>query len=316
MHGGPPPGPPAGPPPPGFGPGGRPPGRRGVAPLSAFIGTAVAAVALALLLVLMWWTPGEGAPGQAAPPEREPGDRGGQTASAAPPPVWESARNPLYAYGPLPSVDCDTPRLSVTSHASWTEFAPAVGACLDDMWGPQFAALGRRPASPEYAVADAGADSECGPAPEDALGFYCSAEHTIYIVVDQITEMAAFWPDAQAEGVWIGLVAHEYAHYVQDRVEILDHAYRLGWESGERATEQEMSRRTELQAECLSAAGLAALGRFDTDDRDRFNAVLNSGGDSETHGSTANRREWFRRGWHMETVSDCNTFTASDAEVA
>lgn len=276
----------------------RPRGR--AVPTALFSSMAVLILAAAVLAGLLLVPDIGGTRDQAKPALEDPSLR----FSAE---TQDPADNPLYALGALPAAQCELPPLDPYSEASWEEFAEQAGACLDEMWLPHLDTIGVEPDSAQYLIRT---DQEEDRDSEDGLTLGYYRDSVISIIHGHVTEFAANVPGGDHEGVWMGLLAHEYGHYVQDHTGILHDSWELEQAAESEEEELELLRRSELQADCLSGAALRAAGRYADDEIADVNESLNGGADSETHGSAGNRKRWFLLGWHSQTVDDCNTFTA------
>ena len=165
--------------------------------------------------------------------------------------------------------------------------------------------------------------SGCGDA-EAAMGpFYCPVDHRVYLDLGFYRELATRFgaPGTFAQAY---VVAHEVGHHVQSV---------LGIEREVRAAQREhpgernaLSVRLELQADCLAGvwghrartrglldpgdleAGLGAAAAIG-DDRLQKAATGRVVPESFTHGSSAQRVEWFRRGFESGELRACDTFT-------
>jgi predicted metalloprotease len=124
------------------------------------------------------------------------------------------------------------------------------------------------------------------------------------------------------------VIAHEVGHHVQSLLGISDRVQAARQRSGERESNA-LSVRLELQADCLAGvwahhaqrtrqilepgdveealAAASAIG----DDRLQKQAQGHVTPDSFTHGSSAQRVEWFKRGLTAGQVEQCNTFGRS-----
>ncbi|WP_231494133.1 neutral zinc metallopeptidase [Nocardiopsis sp. CNT312] len=219
--------------------------------------------------------------------------------------------HPLYS-APMPTgAACELPDLDVDSDASWLEFAEVTGECLDTLWAPVLNGLGLFPEAPEVGVSGSAPGSV--PIDPDAyvLGYYEPDPLRITLVLPSVRAVDAGVPPQDRELIWFALMAHEYGHHVQNAAGMFE----LTHASGGADSDQEMLRRSELQAECLAGAGMRAI----TGDEDALRAVntyLNGGGDLDSHGSAANRSHWFERGWSQETVDGCNTYDAESSRVS
>jgi predicted metalloprotease len=164
--------------------------------------------------------------------------------------------------------------------------------------------------------------SACGMA-ESATGpFYCPGDEKVYLDLGFFEELRQRF-GAPGEFAQAYVIAHEIGHHVQKILGIERRVRQLqGSSPGSRNT---LSVRMELQADCLAGVwGYSTEQRKIIDEADvaaGLHAAASSGDDrlqrmagrrvspeSFTHGSSAQRVEWFRRGLRKGEVSACNTF--------
>lgn len=301
--------------------------------------TALVVVLLALAL-LSWTTVSEEGPGSDAAAEGgasadtefddKPGQNpsGGGAAPGSADPLSPSQRpsghealvaNPLYGTGRLSPRPCPVPLLDVHDDASMKGFLDTVADCLDDAWATQFARAGLPFAPPERVFWDEPGVSPCRPYPSQAGAFYCRASTSIYIGTSDVVEK---WNGASRAVVYASLLAHEYAHHVQGESGLLEYYHEQRQLERDPLERNAWTRRSELQANCLSGAFLGSVRvsfPLGDDDLDavltdaRATADREDGGEEErTHGAADNSVHWTTRGWEDQTPGSCNTWDVDD----
>ncbi len=164
--------------------------------------------------------------------------------------------------------------------------------------------------------------SGCGAAEAATGPFFCPADRLVYIDLAFYAELASRFR-APGNFAQAYVLAHEFGHYVQYLTGIeqaVRRAQRLN-----RANENPLNVQLELQADCLagvwgasaSQRGLLRAGDVEAgmtaaaaigDDRIARMAGRRVSPERFTHGSSAQRVEWFRRGMTAANISACDTF--------
>jgi uncharacterized protein len=165
-------------------------------------------------------------------------------------------------------------------------------------------------------------ESACGYA-ESATGpFYCPGDQKIYIDLGFYDELKTRF-GAPGDFAQAYVLAHEIGHHVQDVLGIESKVRQA--QRSDRASRNQWSVRMELQADCLAGVwghtteqrGLLESGDVEEglraaasvgDDRLQRMAGQQIAPDSFTHGTSAQRSEWFRRGFSSGNLDACNTF--------
>jgi predicted metalloprotease len=169
--------------------------------------------------------------------------------------------------------------------------------------------------------------SGCGVAQSQTGPFYCPADEKVYIDLgfwDELRRIGGSTADfAQAY-----VIAHELGHHVQNILGIEQKVRSLSSENPEQRNH--LSVDVELQADCLAgvwahsseqrkivddadiAAGLQAAAAVGDDHLQRMQRGTVSP-ENFTHGSSAQRVGWFKRGLQQGTVASCNTFKVGGA---
>jgi uncharacterized protein len=164
--------------------------------------------------------------------------------------------------------------------------------------------------------------SGCGFAEAATGPFYCPSDEKAYIDLGFFDELSSRF-GAPGEFAQAYVLAHEIGHHVQD-VMGTDRQMRAAQQRNPGAANQ-LSVRLELQADCYAgvwghstrqrriidnadvAGGLRAAAAVGDDRLQRMGGGRVSP-ESFTHGSSAQRMEWFRRGLETGQPAACNTF--------
>ena len=206
------------------------------------------------------------------------------------------------------------------------DFVSVVLADTEDTWGAIFQEGKQRYREPKLVLFSGSVRSACGFA-EAAMGpFYCPGDLKVYIDLSFYDEMRTQF-GAAGDFAQAYVIAHEIGHHVQNLLGISDKVEEA--KRGLSRTEaNQLSVRLELQADCLAgvwanhadrARGILEAGDVDEalraasaigDDRLQKQARGYVTPDSFTHGSSAQRAAWFRRGLEKGAVSACDTFAA------
>ena len=202
-------------------------------------------------------------------------------------------------------------------------FVSAVLADTEDTWNPIFQQMGRDYAEPKLVLFTGAQQTACGTG-QSAMGpFYCPGDQKVYIDLafyDDLARMSGAQGDNDFAQAYV--IAHEVGHHVQHQLGIaarVDAAQRGAREEEANA----LSVRLELQADCFAGVwGNKTSYQLDPGDVEEALAAATAIGDdrlqqksqgrivpeSFTHGSSAQRVRWFRRGLDSGDVRQCDTF--------
>jgi len=203
-------------------------------------------------------------------------------------------------------------------------FVSTVLADTEDVWKAQFAAQGDSYREPKLVLFRGATPTACGTG-QAAMGpFYCPGDQKVYIDLafyeTMKTRLGAPGDFAQAY-----VIAHEVGHHVQRLLGITEKVD-AARQRGSQAQSNALSVRMELQADCM--AGVWAFHAQRTrqilqqgDVEEALNAASQIGDDnlqrktqgtivpeSFTHGTSAQRVSWFKRGLTGGSLRECNTF--------
>lgn len=205
------------------------------------------------------------------------------------------------------------------------KFVSVVLAETENTWQRIFAEQGLRYEEPKLRLFRGGIRSACGSASSASGPFYCPADKSAYIDLSFYDELARRF-GAPGDFAQAYVLAHEVGHHVQNLIGVLPRFNEMRQTMG-KVEENRMSVRVELQADCFAgiwandAQNKGLLERGDIDEA--LNAAKQIGDDtlqrksqgyvvpeSFNHGTSAQRRTWFMRGFETGRLDACDTFNA------
>ncbi len=206
------------------------------------------------------------------------------------------------------------------------QFVSVVLADTEDVWTQVFRAAGKTYDEPKLVLYSNRVSSACGLASSATGPFYCPEDQKVYLDLSFFQQLKDRF-SAPGEFAQAYVIAHEIGHHVQNELGILPRV------AAERARSDKLrsnalSVRTELQADCLAGvwANHADRARHIIEQGD-VEAALNAASavgddrmqrqvqgtvvpDAFTHGSSAQRVRWFKRGLQTGNLGQCDTFSA------
>jgi len=179
---------------------------------------------------------------------------------------------------------------------------------------------------PTLVLYDGQVRSACGLGQAATGPFYCPGDEKLYIDLSFFRELQTRFhvPGDFAQAY---VIAHEVGHHIQKLNGTFQKVEALRGRVSQAETNR-LSVRMELQADCYAGVwghSAAALNQLEAGDvAEALNAATAIGDDrlqqqsqgrvvpdSFTHGSSAQRVRWFKRGMDSGRVGDCDTFSAS-----
>lgn len=207
------------------------------------------------------------------------------------------------------------------------EFVSVVLADTEDVWNQVFRENGRNYVEPKLVLFTGKVESACGLASSAVGPFYCPADEKVYIDLSFYRDLKNKY-QAPGDFAQAYVIAHEVGHHVQNQLGISDKVRSLQSRVSKTQANQ-LSVRLELQADCFAGvwANRAQRSRKileQGDIEEAINAASSIGDDrlqersqgyvvpdSFTHGSSAQRVSWFKRGIQSGNIDQCNTFEQS-----
>jgi uncharacterized protein len=231
-----------------------------------------------------------------------------------------------------PDSDASAPATAPQSDAATdpqVDFVRAVLGETEDVWTVYFQQRGQVYSAPKLVLFSGSISSACGLASSASGPFYCPGDQKVYLDLAFFQQLATQF-GAPGEFARAYVVAHEVGHHVQNLLGISTSAARAEQRS-DRVGANHVSIEVELQADCYAGVwaqranqshkilepgdleqGLQAASSVgdDTLQRRMQGTVVP---DSFTHGTSAQRVRWFRRGFDSGRIENCDTFNAGAA---
>ncbi len=214
------------------------------------------------------------------------------------------------------------PVTSSPAEDSIVEFANFMLNDTEETWRAVFAEGGKQYQDPKLVLFRDGIESACGFAQAATGPFYCPGDKKVYIDLGFFDELSKRF-GAPGEFARAYVLAHEFGHHVQNLLGTERELRRAQQANPESANA--LSVAMELQADCFAGiwaasankrniiepgdidAGLKAAAAVGDDRLQRMGqGYVNP--ESFTHGSSAQRMQWFQRGYTEGKVSSCYTF--------
>lgn len=211
------------------------------------------------------------------------------------------------------------------------QFVAVVLADTEDVWKEQFMRMGRAYEEPKLVLFSGSVASACGSASTAVGPFYCPADRNVYIDLSFYDELRRRF-GAPGDFAQAYVIAHEVGHHVQNLLGISD---KLDAARG-RVSQEELNRlsvRLELQADFLAGVwahhterakqvleagdieealrAASAIGDDRIQQQSRGYVVP----DSFTHGTSAQRVRWFRKGLESGGIREGDTFSVREGNL-
>ena len=204
------------------------------------------------------------------------------------------------------------------------QFVSVVLRETETTWERLFAEGGSQYREPTLVLFEGGVRSACGSASAATGPFYCPGDQKLYIDLSFFDELDRRF-GAPGDFAQAYVIAHEVGHHVQNLLGIIPQVDAERRRVSRTAANQ-LTVQLELQADCLAgvwahdadAKGIVEVGDID----EALNAAAAIGDDtlqkrsqgyvvpdSFTHGTSAQRSEWFKRGYQTGSVDSCDTFS-------
>jgi predicted metalloprotease len=208
------------------------------------------------------------------------------------------------------------------------KFVDGVLESTNQVWAQQFETMGKAYKEPRLVLFTDAVQSACGNASAAVGPFYCPGDHKVYIDLSFYQELKNRF-GASGDFAQAYVIAHEVGHHVQNLLGISEKMERARGQLSEKEYNR-LSVKLELQADFF--AGIWAhhaqnLKDFRLDEGDLEEALnaANAIGDDKlqkqsqgevvpdafTHGTSAQRMFWFKKGFESGDINDGDTFNST-----
>lgn len=206
------------------------------------------------------------------------------------------------------------------------QFVDVVGANINDVWTANLQGY----QAPRVVLYEQGTGTGCGYG-QSAMGpFYCPSDKTVYLDLGFWRDMETQLGASGADFARAYVIAHEFGHHVQTLTGASQQVQAAQQRARGQAEANRYSVALELQADCYAgvwAANAAAVSNgavaLEAGDLEEGMKTANAIGDDAlqqrgggrispegfTHGSSAQRVEWLRRGYQSGDPAVCDTFS-------
>lgn len=207
-------------------------------------------------------------------------------------------------------------------------FVAKVLGSTEQVWQQQFSAAGRQYQEPRLVLYSGATQSACGMG-QSAMGpFYCPADSKVYLDLGFFKDLKSRF-GAPGDFAQAYVIAHEIGHHVQHLLGISEKVHQAQQSAGSEAAANALMVKLELQADCLSGVWAARADAqrpiLEPGDVEEALTAATAIGDDRlqkesrgyvvpdafTHGSSAQRVRWFKRGLESGDMNQCNTFKAA-----
>ena len=202
-------------------------------------------------------------------------------------------------------------------------FASTVLGSTNDTWSAIFNQRNRSYDPPKLVLFRAATQSGCGLATSQVGPHYCPVDETIYLDETFFDELTSRFGAQGGDVAQAYVMAHEVGHHVQNQLGTMNQVQQVERSNPDEANNESI--KLELQADCFAGVWANSIKDLDVflpgeineaidaaesvgDDRIQQRVEGQVNPETWTHGSSAQRVQWFNRGFEDGSVDVCNTF--------
>lgn len=206
------------------------------------------------------------------------------------------------------------------------KFSRVILASTEDVWTPLFQQMGKQYTPPVLTFFCSSITSGCGPASASSGPFYCPADQKAYIDLSFYTELKNRF-NAPGDFAMAYVIAHEIGHHVQYLLGTTEKVEQMRRNLSE-TDANKLSVKVELQADFYAGVWAYHAQKMKnwtrtSDIEDALNAAHAIGDDNLqkqaqgyivpdafTHGTSAQRMYWFKKGYETGDITQGDTFNS------
>ncbi|WP_443937302.1 KPN_02809 family neutral zinc metallopeptidase [Pedobacter sp. MW01-1-1] len=207
-------------------------------------------------------------------------------------------------------------------------FVSLVLESTEKVWAKEFEQMGKQYEAPPLHMFDEGVQTACGFASSNVGPFYCPGDRKVYIDLAFFNELETRF-GAAGDFAQAYVIAHEVGHHVQNLLGISEKLDAVRGKISEKEYNR-LSVKLELQADFFAglwahtAQNIESIKLDSGDLEEALNAATAIGDDklqkeatgqvqpdSFTHGTSAQRVYWFKKGFETGDIREGDTFNSS-----
>jgi len=204
------------------------------------------------------------------------------------------------------------------------DFASTIFAYTEDTWGQLFKEKGMDYEQPKLVLFSDAVETACGSATSQSGPFYCPGDHKVYFDLEFMKELKTRFGAQGGDFATAYVIAHEVGHHIQTLMGTSAKVRQLQQGKSE-AEANKLSVCLELQADFYAGVWAKYNQKYlEEGDIEEALSAANAVGDDAiqskmqghvnqetfTHGSSAQRMYWFKKGYETGDINQGDTFSA------
>lgn len=204
------------------------------------------------------------------------------------------------------------------------DFASTIFAYTEDTWGQIFQENGMDYEQPKLVLFSDAVETACGSATSASGPFYCPGDHKVYFDLEFMKELKSRFGAEGGDFATAYVIAHEVGHHIQTLLGTSTKVRQLQQGKSD-AEANKLSVCLELQADFYAGVWAKYNQKYlEEGDIEEALSAANAVGDDTiqskmqghvnqetfTHGSSAQRIAWFKKGFQTGDIKQGDTFSA------